>query len=251
MLICGRSEAGERVQVVHYIKANAEYWSQGIYDNPNPESYVFRIYGRVLANQFNLPDRSSTKLLDFGCGSGGNLRFFDERGFDVFGVDQSRIDIDRAQERIPHKADQIKVVSPFNNVGERWFGDTKFKVITAFQSLYYLDDTDLQLRLASLNEMLERGGIFVATMMHASCWYYSMSEPAENGLRLVKLRREQDEGRPNLKQNNHYINFTESEDDLVAKFALFTPLHTRGFYDGVYRDDQGSEKHLIFIGSKK
>lgn len=205
MLVCGRFEVVEGVQIVHYIKAIAEYWSQGTHHNLNPESYVFRIYGQVLANQFNLPDRDSTKLLDFGCGSGGNLRFFAERGFDVFGVDQSRIDINRSQERIPHKADQIKVVSPFAKVGERWFGDTKFKVITAFQSLYYMYDTDLQLRLASLNEMLEPGGIFLATMMHTSCWYYSMSEPAGNGLKLVKLWRKQDAGRPNLKQNDQYI----------------------------------------------
>tara|TARA_B100001057_G_scaffold345563_1_gene346686 strand:- start:735 stop:1472 length:738 start_codon:yes stop_codon:yes gene_type:complete len=238
------------VKVVDYINANFKYWAQGVYDNPNPESYVFRIYGRVLADQFNLPGSDSARLLDFGCGSGGNLRFFDERGFDVFGVDQSSIDIDRSQRRIPHKADQMKTISPVSSVEDRWFGDTKFEVITAFQSLYYMDDSDLQTRLASLYDMLEHGGIVIATMMHSSCWYYGMSEPADNGLRLVRFRRDQDIGRPNLKHNDHFINFTEDENDLISKFALFKPLHTRGYYDGVYRDDQGSEKHLIFIGQK-
>ncbi len=26
-----------------YLKANSDYWSQAVYDNPNPESYVFRM----------------------------------------------------------------------------------------------------------------------------------------------------------------------------------------------------------------
>lgn len=233
-----------------YLKANCDYWSQAVYDNPNPESYVFRIYGRVLAHQFGLPGEDSPNLLDFGCGSGGSLRFFDERGFNVFGVDQSATDIARSQQRIPHKADQIKVVSPTSNADDRWFGDTKFRVITAFQVLYYLDETDLQERLASLHSMLEDGGIFIATMMHVSCWYYGMSEPSKNGLRLVRFRRTQDKDRPNLKQNDHFINFTDSEADLISKFAIFKPVHTSGYYDGVYRDDQGSEKHLVFIGQR-
>lgn len=233
-----------------YLRANINYWSQGIYDNPNPESYVFRIHGRVLAHQFGLPHSDSTKLLDFGCGSGGNLRFFDERGFDVFGVDQSRIDIERSQKRIPHKADQIKVISPDSKTDDQWFGDSQFDVITAFQSLYYLDSIDLNKRLASLYSMLKDGGIFVASMMHVSCWYYNMSEVAANGMRLVRFRRAQDIGRANPEYNDHFINFTEDEDDLVSKFALFKPIHTSGFYDGVYRDDQGSERHLVFIGQK-
>ena len=234
----------------NYLKANCDYWSQAVYDNPNPESYVFRIYGRVLQHQFGLPGDRSPKLLDFGCGSGGSLRFFDDRGFDVYGVDQSRIDIERSQKRIPHKASQIKVVSPISIEDDRWFGETKFQVITAFQTLYYLDDIDLQRRLSSLYSMLEDGGIFIATMMHVSCWYYDMSEPSTNGLRLVRFWREQDKGRPNLESNDHFINFTENEKDLIKIFSLFKPLHTSGYYDGVYRDDQGSEKHLVFIGQK-
>ena len=98
--------------------------------------------------------------------------------------------------------------------------------------------------------MLKPGGYFIATMMHSSSWYYDMSEPAEDGMHFVKFYRQQDDGRPGLIQNDHFINFTHSEDDLISKFNIFRPLHTKGYYDGVYRDDQGSEKHLIFIGQK-
>jgi len=232
------------------MKANCDYWSQGVYDNPNVETYVFRIYGRVIKYQFGLDGSGGENLLEFGCGSGGAARFFDDKGFNVFGVDQSSVDIDRCKKRMPHIADNFKVVSPLCLVDDDWFSNKKFSVIASFQTLYYLNDIDLENRLSSLLEMLEPGGLFIATMMHESSWYYGMSEPANNGLRLVKFHREQDLGRENLVTNNHYINFTKDESDLIKKFHMFRPVHTAGYYDGVYRDDQGSEKHLVFIGQK-
>ena len=97
---------------------------------------------------------------------------------------------------------------------------------------------------------MDNGGIIYATMMHQSCWYYDMSEPFEDGLRLVKLNRVNDKNRPGLTTNDHYINFVKDEEDLKKKFHMFKPLHI-GYYDGVYRNDERSEKHLTFIGVKK
>ena len=73
----------------------------------------------------------------------------------VFGVDQSEIDIERCQKRLPSKAHQFQVVNPKCEEDDYWFPSTKFKIITSFQTLYYLNDIDLQKRLISLNNMLE------------------------------------------------------------------------------------------------
>ena len=233
-----------------YLKSNCDYWSQAVYDNINPETYVFRIYGRVIVYEFGMDGSGNENLLDFGCGSGGSSKFFASKGFNVYGADQSKVDIERCKKRIPDLAEQFKVVSPNCKRDDIWFPDIKFKIITSFQTLYYLDDHDLQERLLSFHNMMEPGGIFIATMMHKSSWYYDMSSPAENGMRFVKFRRKMDEGRPGLKVNDHYINFTNDAEDLKNKFKIFQPIHYKGFYDGVYRDDQGSEKHLVFIGKK-
>jgi SAM-dependent methyltransferase len=235
----------------NYLKINSDYWGQAIYDNPNPESYVFRIYGRILKYQFGLDGSGGENILDFGCGSGGNTKFFHEKGFNTFGVDQSEIDIQRCHMRLNEKKHQFKQINPECNKTDDWFNGTKFKIITSFQTLYYLNDLDLESRLISLNNMMDDQGIFIATMMHKSSWYYPMSRPSSNGMRFVKFFREQDIGRANLTINDHYVNFTNSEEDLIEKFKIFKPLHTKGYYDGVYRDDQGSEKHLVFIGQKR
>ena len=138
-----------------YLDANCNYWSQGIYDNPNPESFVFRIYGRVMSYEFGLDGSGHDNLLEFGCGSGGSAKFFDSKGFNVYGVDQSKIDIGRCKDRNPHIAEQFKVINPLSNKNDRWFGLTNFKIIVSFQVLYYLDDIDLEKRLISLYNMLE------------------------------------------------------------------------------------------------
>jgi len=45
------------------------------------------------------------------------------------------------------------------------------------------------------------------------------------------------------------VNFTDSEDDLRRKFALFEPLHV-GFYAAKYRIDEGEGFHYTFVGRK-
>ena len=46
-----------------YLQANCDYWSQAVYDTPNTESYVFRIYGRIIKHEFNFDGSKKEKLL--------------------------------------------------------------------------------------------------------------------------------------------------------------------------------------------
>lgn len=232
-----------------YLDQNATYWSQGVYDAPNPETYVYRAYSRVFKFDFGLDGSGHEKLLDFGCGPGGNTKFYHDHGFEVYGVDLSEIDIKRCKDRMPSVAANFKVVSPAASKGDRFFPGKTFKIVTAFQVLYYYNDTDFSARMQSLYDQMDEGAIIYATMMDKSCWYYGMSEPAEDGLRLVKLRRPTDKGRDGLHTTDHFINFVDGKDDLVNRFKMFTPKHI-GYYDSVYRNDNGSEKHLTFIGQK-
>ena len=80
--------------LANYLKANCDYWSQAVYDNINPETYVFRIYGRVIVYEFKMDGSGNENLLDFGCGSGGSSKFFASKGFNVYGADQSKVDIE-------------------------------------------------------------------------------------------------------------------------------------------------------------
>ena len=233
----------------NYLHFNNNYWSQGVCDAPNPETYVFRAYGRIFKFELGLDGSRKEKLLDFGCGPGGNTNFYHKKGFKVYGVDLSKIDIQRCKKRMPEIKKNFKVIAPKPSFNDKFFGEQKFKIITAFQSLYYYNNEDLEVRLQNLNNMMQPNGIIYATMMHKSCWYYKMSKPYKKGLRFVRLNRKNDKKRKGLKTNDHFINFVRSNDHLKKMFHMFKPLHI-GYYDGVYRNEEGSEKHLTFIGKK-
>ena len=54
-------------------------------------------------------------------------------------------------------------MNPFIN--HEHFVGKKFTVITAFQSLYYFNKLDFHEVVRSLAQILEHGGVFIATMM--------------------------------------------------------------------------------------
>ena len=60
-----------------YLDKNAMYWS-GTYDAPNVESFIFRFYGRILRFDYGIDGSNHERILDFGCGQGGALNYFDK-----------------------------------------------------------------------------------------------------------------------------------------------------------------------------
>ena len=50
----------------NYLKENHSHW-QSSYSAPNVESVIFRLQGRILKSQYNLPKQHQlTTMLDFG-----------------------------------------------------------------------------------------------------------------------------------------------------------------------------------------
>jgi SAM-dependent methyltransferase len=215
-----------------YLEQNVERWSRG-YDAENVDSPVFRFYGRIL--QVDGP--RTGKLLDFGCGQGSAVGFFNRKGYDAYGVDVSEADLSVASKRFGD--DRFQRIEPAPRAEDVWFGGD-FDVIINIQSLYYLGEAAMQTRLASLYAQLLPGGVFYATMMGAQSWYYDRSEPSDDGMRAVTLP---DRVGPGVE----HVLFTESEDQLRQRFSMFEPLHV-GFYSEAYRSDEGRGFHYTFVG---
>ncbi|KAB2952941.1 class I SAM-dependent methyltransferase [Heliorestis acidaminivorans] len=156
-----------------YLEKNFEYWQRGYFAD-NVESFVFRPYGRILKQQFSIDGSKQEKLLDFGCGQGAALSFFYSKGFDVYGVDISTVDIEQCRKRMPEIHNHFVVIDPKPNDSDVFF-EGNYDVIIAIQSLYYYNNKDLQTRLTSLYKQLKKGGIIYATMMGTQCWYYNHS----------------------------------------------------------------------------
>jgi len=224
-----------------YFEKNKEYWDKG-YDADHTESFVFRPYGRVFKYEFGIDGSKHERVLDFGCGQGAALRFFDSKGFDSYGVDISGPDIEVCKQRMPHIAENFMVVDPKPKPNDIWFGGN-FDLVVAIQSLYYFNNTDFKVRIESIYNMIRPGGYIYASMMGTKCWYYKNSVPYKDGLRKVTINT------PRLKLDDYYIFIIESKEELLERFGMFKKIHI-GYYDACYREDEESDFHYTFIGQK-
>lgn len=226
-----------------YIEMNKLYWEKG-YDAPNVDHNAFRFAGRVLKPDFGLP-MAHERLLDFGCGQGAAVAYFNSIGFDAHGADFSETDIGAAKAHFPSISDKFFICDgkPSNNLA---YGDGgQYRVISAIQSLYYFTQSDFLSALDMLHNQLESGGIFYATMMGIqSRQFFENSTPTEDPwLRTVNFS----DTRHSV--SNYCMFFVHDERDLLEKFSLFRPLHV-GYYAAKYRGDEGDGFHYTFVGQK-
>ena len=225
-----------------YLEKNSDYWSNG-YDADNVESWVFRPYGAVFCKEFGLDGTGGEKLLDFGCGRGAGLRFFRSKGFDVYGVDINKGDIECCRKLMPEIAGNFAVIEAKPKKDDLFFGGN-YDIVIAVQVLYYFSDTDFRSRLQSLYDQMNPGGVIYASMIGSKHWFYRHSAVCPDGLRVVNYHGE----RTQIK--DYFVNFTENEDDLRQKFDLFEKIYT-GYYAHKLRDSDGDRFHYTFIGRKK
>lgn len=224
-----------------YLRKNSDYWQKG-YVAENVESWVFRPYGRILAAELGMDGSGGEKLMDFGCGQGAAMAFFKRKGFDVYGVDISETDIAAARTLMPDIHDHFHVANLKPNEDDLFFGGG-FDVIVSIQSLYYYTNTDFDVRMKTLNNMLKPGGYVYFTMMGKKCWFYDHATEVEDGLHRIDIET------PRIKYENYYIMFADDEEDLKTKFSMFEPLHV-GFYSYKTREDEGTDFHYTFFGRK-
>jgi SAM-dependent methyltransferase len=232
------------VASVSYFEGNRRYWEQG-YNAPNVDHHMFRFYGRILRHDFpELLEKDCTKLVDFGCGQGAAVNYFVSRGLNARGSDISRADIGVAQTRYPDLADRFAVVAPDPRAVQHYGFGEGVDIVTAFQSLYYFNDTDFEIALRKLYDSMNPGGVIFATMMGTkSEEFFRNSKPVGDGLRVVDF----DSGR--LKVENYHMMFIDDEDHLRERFKLFRPVHV-GYYAAKLRSDEGDGFHYTFCGVK-
>lgn len=220
-----------------------KYWSKG-YTAPNLESHIFRLCGRILKPEFNLPARNE-RLVDFGCGQGAAVNYFNTIGFNARGCDISQVDIDVAKLRYPHLSDKFSVVSqnPWDNQVYGW--EDNVSVVAAVQSLYYLQRDYFTHVIEKFYASMPQGGLIYATLMGEDHTFFQHSQPTQRDwLRQVNFSN----GRLSLE--DYFLFFVSDEDDLKNKFSMFEPVHI-GHYAMQLQDNDTNNWHWTFLGIKR
>ena len=223
-----------------YLDRNVEYW-RGHYDAPNVESFIFRMYGRILKFDYGIDGSNHERILDFGCGQGGALHFFDKHGFEVFGVDIAQNDIEAARRRMPHVADHFQVISPQADANQIFFGGD-MDVVISIQTLDFLGNGDFEKAVRCLYNNMKPGAKIYASMNGWQMYYRDHADYAGDGLWHVRF----DNGRVNY---DLFVNFVRDKDEMRERFKLFKPVYV-DHYDSSFREE-GSEFRYTFFGIKE
>lgn len=224
-----------------YLEKNSEYWA-GRYEAPNVESFIFRLYGRILKFDYGIDGSSHERILDFGCGQGGALKYFDKLGFNCFGVDIAKNDIEVAQSLMPHIAKQFRVIDSKPDENLVFFEGGGFDIVISIQTLDFLSNSDFEKAIKCLYKNMKPGAKIYASMNGWDMYYRKHGEYVGDGLWHIKFKTDRVD-------YDLFLNFVRSKDEMKEKFKLFKPVYL-DHYDSSFREE-GSEFRYTFFGIKE
>lgn len=107
------------------------------------------------------------RILDLGCGSGRDSRYFAEKGYDVVAIDPSAA--------MCEKAKNIVNVPVYRMKAKDISFDSEFDAVWACASLLHVSRLNMQQTLCRVRNALKRGGVLYAS------WKYGDNERYVNG----------------------------------------------------------------------
>ena len=201
-----------------------------------PDGHIIRINEHVLKYELGL---TGGKILDFGCGVGQHLEYFEKNGYIPYGCDVVESAIKQCKARLPKYSENFHVNPSLPNLKD--FFNEEFDVIYSNQVLYYLADKDINNLVLQFYNMLKPGGVFFATMISPKNGMFQHIEPSEGELSKVVLT-----GRYT---DTTYCNF-KTKEEMLKLFDIFKKIQV-GYYTQLIREQEGPTDHLIFIGKKE
>lgn len=199
------------------------------YPNENLVRYLYYLY----------PDKnfSSLKVLDYGFGSGNNLRHLDLLNCDVYGVEISEHAKNLTIEKLRQDFDTSKLFI-MNDETELPYEKESFDVVISWQVLYYNSLENLEKVLKIIKSLLKPGGKFIGTMARMEDIAFSNSiQQNEYEWTIVKGN-----------QTGGVILGMPTEDDIKKIFGMFTNIEV-GYFETKLLDIVGS--HWVIYGEKK
>lgn len=165
-------------------------WEENIYKKgKHLNKYPYDIVVSIIARTFFgilQKNRKKIKVLDLGCGGGNNAKFFSENGFDVYGIDASKVAIETAKDRFKEWGLKANFVQ--GNILNLPYKDNYFDIVLDRESLYMNNYEDLKDALKEVYKKMKKGGMFIS-------FFYNSFHPDKEFAQMI--------------EPNTYDNFTE------------------------------------------
>lgn len=156
---------------------NEKIYSKGKALNRYPYGELISVFFHSLKYLETDKNRKDMKVLEIGCGSGNNLWFIRELGFEVFGIDGSEIALKSAEELFKQRG----LVGHFQKAYFQSlpFEDNSFDILIDRGGTVCNTEESLRESWASASRVLKPGGLFIAFMLneHHPSYSYAKSHP--------------------------------------------------------------------------
>jgi len=143
-----------------------------------PDGHVIRVHRQILEYELEL---TKGKILDYGCGIGAHLHYFEENGFTPYGCDINAAAIEKCKSLLPAFAENFHVIPYIPRLRDYFSVD--FDVIFSNQVLEYFNDHDLHNLLSQFHGMLKKGGVIFVTWIAPTNYYSKHIVGTHDGMR--------------------------------------------------------------------
>lgn len=143
-------------------------YSQGLHLNAYPYGNLVSYFFHALSclKTTSLTDKKKIKILELGCGSGNNLWFLSEQGFDVYGVEGSSSACEHARSLCKKRGVDVKIVNAtFDSLP---FEDQYFDIIIDREATYCGTLNDMKNWWSEADRTLKKGGIVLSFLFNDS-----------------------------------------------------------------------------------
>ncbi len=198
------------------------------YPNENLVRYLYYLY----------PEKnfSDLKVLDYGFGSGNNLRHLDLLNCEVYGVEISEDAKKLTVEKLRKDFDTDKLFI-MNSDSVLPYEKESFDVVISWQVLYYNSLESLEKVLAIIKGLLKPGGKFIGTMARMEDIAFANSVQ-QNEYEWTTVKGN---------QTGSVILGMHTEEDIKKIFGMFTKIDI-GYFETKLLDIVGS--HWVIYGEK-
>jgi len=124
----------------------------------------------IAKNFYSSRNRKKIKILELGCGTGSNLWYLSREGFSIYGIDGSKIAVEKSVERInrevPSWSGSIKIGDFSKKLA---FDDETFDAIIDVQAISCNDLTSSLQIYKDCKRVLKKDGLIFTKMFSSVC----------------------------------------------------------------------------------
>jgi cyclopropane fatty-acyl-phospholipid synthase-like methyltransferase len=149
-----------------------DIFKAGSFGLKEPDKFVVD-FSRVLK------ERKAKTVLDLGCGAGRNLIFFVREGFDVYGLDISKVALRKAKETLSQEGFSTELKNA--DMTALPYISEFFDAIVCIYVIYHNTLEGMRKAIAEIHRSLKKKGLALLVFQSRRSWKYRLGKQIEQG----------------------------------------------------------------------